>query len=335
MVSPPLVTVLLPAFNAANWLSAALDSVLAQSLSDFELLVIDDGSTDSTAELLGRYADTRLRVVRRANRGLVDVLNHGIELSRGKYIARMDADDVAHPRRLARQVTFLEAHPQVGICGTWFRVRSTRRLSRVRTPTGHDEIAANLFFRSAFGHPTVMFRRSFLEESGLRYDGAARHAEDFDLWVKARARTRFANIPKYLLEYRLHPGQTSAEYGQAQSRAAERVRLEQLAAMIPGATEEEKRLHLRTCDGHLFDGTNELLRARAWLDCLAQANRALGMFPSTAFGEALATTWAHCCQRARFSSSEVLRVYLSRRYSAFGLEMLRRHFVLARRMFAH
>jgi len=296
---------------------------------------MDDGSTDSTAELLGRYADARLRVVRQANRGLVEVLNHGLDLARGKYIARMDADDVAHPLRLAHQVAFLEARSAVGICGTWFRVRGGQRPSKVRTPTGHDEIAATLFFRSAFGHPTVMFRRSFLAQSRLRYAAAARHAEDFDLWVRARACTRLSNIPEYLLEYRLHAGQSSAEHLLAQSDAAARIRLRQLDNLLPGATDDEQQLHLRTCGGHLFEEVADLLHARAWLDHLEQANRKVAMFSRKAFGEALASTWAHCCQRARFSSREVFRVFISRQYSALGLENLRRHFVLARRVFAH
>src|SRR5688572_27419114 len=164
-MSAPIVTVLLPTYNAAGWLESAVDSVLNQTLRDIEVVVMDDGSTDATSGILARYTDARLRIIRDDNRGLVAVLNRGIELANGRYIARMDADDIACPTRLATQVAFLDAHRAVGICGTWFRVHTLdKRPSHVRTPKHHDEIAATLFFRSAFGHPTVMFRRSFLEE---------------------------------------------------------------------------------------------------------------------------------------------------------------------------
>lgn len=325
-VALPTVTVLLPAYNAAAWLQAAVDSVLTQSFRDFELLVIDDGSKDATAEVLAAYSDPRIRIVRHeTNLGLVAALNHGIDLAKGKYIARMDADDVAHARRLERQVEFLEKYHDVGICGTWFRTVGLDRASHSRPPTDHDEISALLFFRSAFGHPTVMFRRALLEHAGLRYDTLARHAEDFDLWVRARERTRFANLPKYLLDYRMHASQTSAEHLQPQLEAASRIRLNQLAIMVPDCSEAQKRLHLRACDGHVFSNSSDLLEARSWLDLLQDANRRRAIFPPRAFGQALASAWAHCCYRASFARRDLFPIFVSRRYSHIGFQMLRQH----------
>src|SRR5438093_1473162 len=113
----PTATILLPTYNAAAWLGGAIDSLLGQSYRDFELLVIDDGSTDQTPSLLNTYKDDRIRVLRHEhNSGLIASLNHGIDVAKGKFIARMDADDVSHPRRLERQLAFLERHPEVGVC---------------------------------------------------------------------------------------------------------------------------------------------------------------------------------------------------------------------------
>jgi hypothetical protein len=330
MKRQPAVTVLLPAYNAQAWLDEALRSVLRQSFRDLELLIIDDGSTDGTAELVRRYADDRIRIVRHErNRGLIESLNEGIDLARGRFVARMDADDIAHPRRLERQLAFLEQRADVGICGTWFRASGRRRQAKIRPPMHHDDIAATLFFRSAFAHPTVMFRRQFLDQNGLRYDPQAHHAEDYDLWVRARERTRLANLPEFLLEYRAHADQVSARYPQPQSGSAAQVRLKQLAVMLPAATEEEKSLHLRTCDGHVFSSSSELLEARSWLDFLREANRRAGMFPGHAFGGALASAWFHCCFRTTLPPHRVHRLYVSRRYSEFGIETMRRHFVFA------
>lgn len=336
MARSPTVTVLLPAYNAAAWLKTALASIFNQSFRDFELLVMDDGSTDTTAQILSRYSDPRMRVVREArNRGLVDVLNHGIELARGKFLARMDADDIAHPRRLELQAAFLERHLEIGVCGTWFRTTQGSRRISIRPPTEHDDITAHLFFRSPFGHPTVMIRRDFLEKSGLRYDVSARHAEDFDLWVRARPWVRFANLPSFLLEYRSHPEQVSSGHLDTQRQSAARIRLRQLASMLPQASAEEQAFHLRVCDDDAFSGTAELLAARDWLDELGEANRKLGMFSATSFGKALAHTWFGCCARAAVPPRQVLAVYFGRRYGGGRLSRLREHAVLAYRTLRH
>lgn len=323
MANRPTVTVLLPAYNAAQWVGEAIESILRQSFGDFRLLVMDDGSDDATPRIIERYSDARIHVVRAPNRGLVAVLNHGLDLADSKYVARMDADDVAHPDRLRCQVAFLEAHPDVGICGTSYRTVGAAARRRVRPPAGHDAIAAMLFFRSAFGHPTVMMRTAFLAASGLRYSAEARHAEDYDFWIRARPHTRFANLPRYLLDYRVHAAQISSERLQVQLRAAAAVRLAQLELLVPQSSDAEKTLHLHTCDAHLFHDADELAEARAWLDLLEHANRRKGLFAPAAFGQALFATWLDCCYRARFARNEVLRLLLSRRYSALNLDSLR------------
>lgn len=331
MATSPAVTVLLPTYNAAQWLGDAIESILRQSFTDFRLVVMDDGSNDATPTLLEGYRDSRIQVVRDKNRGLVAVLNHGLDIADSKYVARMDADDLSDQDRLRRQVAFMDSYPNIGICGTAFRIIGGRG-GRVKPPTDHDEIAATLFFRSPFGHPTVMIRRSFLLHSGIRYDAAARHAEDYDFWVRARGLTRFANLPKYLLDYRMHSDQTSAEFFGPQAEAAGRIRLAQLAAMVPGATESEKRLHLRTCDGHLFENAQELTQAGEWLDFLEGANLKNRMFPPAAFGKALAAAWLHCCYRARGKRVELLRFLLRRRYSSVDVRGLRAYLGFAARL---
>jgi glycosyltransferase involved in cell wall biosynthesis len=322
----PTVSVVLPTYNAAPWLPAAIDSVLEQSLGDLELIVVDDGSTDATAQLLAGYTDTRLRVVRQqTNHGLVASLNLGLGLAAGRYIARMDADDVCHRRRLERQVRFLEKNEDIGVCGTWYRMSGGGLIRGVRPPISHEDICATLFFRSAFGHPTVMFRRQLIEVTGLRYDGAARDAEDFDLWVRARAHTRFANLPEYLLSYRLHGKQVSNRNATGQDEAAGRVRLSQLALLMPQASEGEKALHLRVCDRHEFTSLPELLEAGTWLDHLQAAHRRRPLFAPRAFGRALAVAWAHCCRRAAIGRGALFHAYLGRRYAVLDMRTMLQH----------
>lgn len=318
------VTVLMPAYNAENWLRRAIDSILRQTWRDFELLVVDDGSTDETARILRTYTDARLRVVTHAtNQGLIASLNHGLDLARGEFLARMDADDISHPRRLELQRNFLLAHPEVGVCGTWFRACHGLRRVTVRTPCSHEAISARLFFRSPFGHPTVMLRKASLQESGLRYDPLAIHAEDFDLWIRARTRTRFANLPRVLLDYRVHPDQVSARQLRAQSDTAAALRLRQLQQLLPQASSAQRELHLRVCDNHVFRTVEELNEARQWLDLLRDANEAVGMFEREAFGEALAHAWHYCCLRATVAPHWLIPLHWSRSYARPSAERWR------------
>jgi hypothetical protein len=217
------------------------------------------------------------------------------------------------------------------LCGTWYRLSAGGLNRGVRPPTSHEEIAAALFFRSAFGHPTVMFRRNIFDATGLRYDETARDAEDFDLWVRLRGHTRFANLPEYLLRYRLHGHQASSQNIARQREAASRVRLNQLSLLVPGASQDEKTLHLRVCDYHEFKSLSELLNARAWLDHLQAMHRGAPLFEPRAFARALAVTWAHCCRRAALGRGELLKAYWSRRYGALDLRMMLQHAAFAYR----
>jgi glycosyltransferase involved in cell wall biosynthesis len=329
----PAVTVLLPAYNAARWLAQALQSILVQSFRDFELLIIDDGSTDATPAVLARCADPRVRVVRHdTNQGLIATLNEGIALSSAKYIARMDADDVAHPRRLAYQVNFMERHSEVGVCGTWFHTRRGVKRVSVRPPVRHEDISAALFFRSPFGHPTVMLRRGILSATGLKYASDAIGAEDFDLWVRLRPRTRFANVPKDLLEYRAHNDQVSSLLSVAQHRRAAQIRLGQLLSLVADPSPQEKALHLRLCDDSCWPLTNvELMSVPAWLDKLRDANGRRDLFDRVGFSLALDRLWFESCLRAQLSPWRALSVYRQRRYAPRRTSNMRNQLALASR----
>lgn len=207
----PTVTVLLPVYNAAPFLQATLDSILAQTFTDFELLAIDDGSSDDGSAILKACSDPRLRIITHArNRGLIASLNEGIEGTRGRYIARMDADDLMLPERLARQVTFLDTHPDVAAVAAFVETMNAEgEVTGVwdidRATPDEASVAAMLPRTNCIAHPTVMLRRSALGD--LRYDPRQHGAEDWDLWLRMRSRgLRIAKLPEVLLQYRQHAG---------------------------------------------------------------------------------------------------------------------------------
>ncbi len=214
MITPPILTVLLPVHNAADTLDEALASLCAQSFGDFVILAVDDGSTDATRTALAvwQQREPRLRVLHLPHRGVAAALQSGLEAADTPLIARMDADDRAHPDRFARQVAFLEAHPEVAVLGTRARLHPEGfrgggmavYLAWQNRLLTDEEIRREIFIESPFVHPTVMFRREAVGAAGGYRAGP--WLEDYDLWLRLYLQgARFAKLPKVLLDWRDHP----------------------------------------------------------------------------------------------------------------------------------
>jgi glycosyltransferase involved in cell wall biosynthesis len=204
----PRVSVVLPVWNGDAFLAQAMESMCRQTLPSFELIVVDDGSTDRSAVIADDLArvDDRVRVLRRSHEGLSAALNAGIEAARSDLVARMDADDVSAPERLRKQVAFLDAHPACVAVGGWIDVvdAAGRRIGRKTFATSHDEICAALLDgRSPLAHPTVVARRDALRDSG-GYDARRYPSEDLDLWFRLGERGELANLGEVLLQHRRH-----------------------------------------------------------------------------------------------------------------------------------
>ncbi len=210
---PPSVSVVMCVFNGERFLHEAVESILVQSFRDFEFIVIDDGSSDSTPSILDTFAgrDKRLKVRREPHVGLIGSLNKGCCLAQGEYIARMDADDIAKPDRLALQVEFMKGNPDIGVLGGTVELMDAtgRTIGCSQNPLKDAEIRKALQHRCPLWHPTVFFRREvFAQVGGYR---AVVDAEDYDFWLRAAERFQMANLSSVLLQYRLHPGQTSLQ----------------------------------------------------------------------------------------------------------------------------
>lgn len=209
MPGEPAVTVLLAVHNDRQYLPAAVESVLAQSFADLEFLIIDDGSTDGASDYLKLLRDRRVRLIHNGeNLGLTRSLNIGLDQCRGKYIARMDADDICHVDRLARQVRFLDDHPAVGIVGTSRQLMDADGIDAAvaHATVGDLQIRRKCLLGNPFAHPSVMLRRSVLDAHHLRYDPSFRTAQDYELWTRLLAVCRGENLDEPLLRYRLRDG---------------------------------------------------------------------------------------------------------------------------------
>lgn len=204
-MSAPVITVLMPVFNAESFLREAIESVLAQSFREFELLAIDDGSHDGSAAILEEFRDARLRVIRNdRNRGLVETLNRGLAESRGEWIARQDSDDASHPERLRSQLGFVRGNPALSLIGADARLvdEKGRTAGRWRTGGHADLVAWDLCFRTPFCHSTAFFRRdSAAKLGGYR---ALPACEDYDLWSRMAMEVPVVTLREPLVKYRLH-----------------------------------------------------------------------------------------------------------------------------------
>ncbi|WNY31777.1 glycosyltransferase family 2 protein [Acinetobacter calcoaceticus] len=204
-----LVSVVLPAYNAELYLKEAIDSVLSQTCTDFELIVINDGSLDRTEEIILSYSDSRIVYVKNEqNLGLIGSLNKGIDLAKGKYIARMDADDICCPDRFEKQISFLENNNDYVICGTAaYRFYSNNKSNNniFRVPESDGLIRLKTLFNSPFIHPSIMMRNSIVKEKILNFDIQYKYAEDYKFWSQLLKYGKAYNLQEKLLYYRLTP----------------------------------------------------------------------------------------------------------------------------------
>lgn len=231
MTKAPLISVALPVYNGERHLPEALDSILAQTLRDFELIAIDDGSTDGSLAILREYErrDSRVRVITRENKGLSSTLNEGIDLARGAWVARMDADDIALPHRFKRQFEWLRK-TGADIVGSWIQPFGTWDRRPVKHATTDEAIKVEMLFGSPFAHPSVMMKTDLVRR--LRYDPAWDGAEDYDLWERAaRAGWRMGNVPEVLLYYRQHPSQSSITRRRRQDELTQQIQARYCAYM--------------------------------------------------------------------------------------------------------
>jgi hypothetical protein len=247
--APPRVSVVMAVFNGEKYVAESVASILAQDYRDLEFIIIDDGSTDGTRNIVAAFDDPRIVLLENpANLGLAVSLNRGLAAARGELIARQDADDLSAPTRLARQVEFMDTHPDIGLLGTAHKEIDDAGIvvGDVDAHAGHAMIAWSLLFFCPFVHSSVMFRRSVVDAVGA-YDPALRYSLDFEYWTRIARRYRVANLPERLVRLRFHVDSMTSTYG-ARTTEGHRLRVRNVARLLgmdgqPDA--EQEAVHAR------------------------------------------------------------------------------------------
>lgn len=214
----PKISVLMPVYNCELYIQAAVESILNQTYTDFEFLIIDDASTDATLSIIKSYTDSRIKIIEKpVNSGYTNSLNYGLTIAKGKYIARMDGDDISYPERFAKQITFLDANPDVVVCGTTYKIVGNDK--KIRLPEKHNEIAIGFLKGNCISHPSVMIRKECLDTFLIQYDTSKEPAEDYHLWIQLLVYGKLCNLPDVLLEYRVYGNQVSKKRAIVQKKS--------------------------------------------------------------------------------------------------------------------
>ncbi len=326
----PKVTVFIPVYNREEYIGEAIESILAQTFSDFEILLLDDGSTDSSVEKIHSYTDPRIRLVcNEENLGIPKTRNKGVEHARGEYIAMLDSDDRAFPDRLEKQVAFLDTHQEYAQIGSWCRMMDSdgRILKKVkRQPTLPNDIHAQFLFRCAMSNRSIMARTTILREYGYRNDFP--RCQDYELHVRLAKKYKLGNIPECLVYGRIHPQQITGQTPVLGDTKKQEIISRQLRELDVTFSLEDLDPHLllsRMRKANFVPDADYLEWAREWLERLQEANSQTHRYPEPEFSHALSQKWLQSCWVARKNMGlEIAKYFFSSALSKHVLSSLPR-----------
>lgn len=339
----PYVTVLMTAFNAEKFIAEAIESILNQTFKNFEFIIVDDGSEDSTRDVIDSYdeKDERIKVLyNHSNKGLIYSLNRGLDEAKGEYIARMDADDISLPTRLEVQVSFMDSNKEIGVSSAWMKTLGKSKEVVWQTPVTHEEIIARMFCHNCIWHPTAMIRKDTLDTYNLRYDSNHPKAEDYKLWLEIARYKKLANIPQILHRYRIHDQQKTSLDSKLDKSTKKRleyrrdlpgIRVKMLKDFLSREISlKEVEIHAKLFFEIPFMEEEELENIQEWVDFLISVNHEKKKYIEPAFSNTLQQTVLNtkkksfkffCNQQKHFTPKIISKLFFSRSkyYSRFSL----------------
>jgi glycosyltransferase involved in cell wall biosynthesis len=293
----PRVSVVIPVFNGERHIRESLDSLIAQTFADFEIVVVDDGSTDNSVAIVNSYGDPRIRLTRHdRNLGVPATRNEGVAVALGEYVAFLDCDDVALPHRLAKQVACLDADPDLAMVGSWVEIidNDSRSTGDVWKYAATSEIIKPLLlFQNTFAQSTVMMRKSVLPDPLY---GEFPQAEDYDLWIRIASSHKVMNIQEVLAKYRFHAGSLSRDRSDEMEACVKCIHTSQLEELGVTPTLEQLKLHRKVGGmqyGMLARNKDE---TDSWLQMIYSANRERGVYSPEELGHVVARHWYSACR---------------------------------------
>ena len=281
MKSSPLISVVMPVYNAEQYVASAVKSILSQSFPDFELVIVNDGSTDKSWDIVRSFNDNRMRLVSNPkNMGNYPSRNKGMKMASGKYICVMDADDISLPERLSVQFSFMENNPDIGLSGTAYSTMD--HFKPIYKEPDYENIRIILLRHCHLHHPTWIIRHDYIKRYQLYYNESFKYAADYVLQTKAASLFPISICNEVLLYYRMHKSQISSANASEQGKLADINRIQQLSLLGIEPTTEEEKLHLNFIKGRIVTiaGPDKVSR---WAEKLVKANHKMQYFNHSKF----------------------------------------------------
>lgn len=306
----PLISIIIPLYNSEDFLSETIESLLAQTYPNFELIIVDDGSVDQSLAIARSYDDERINIIeQRTNKGIVETLNRGLDEASGTYVARMDSDDIALPERLASQVAFLEGNRDVVALGSRILRFGDSETSVDIRPLASDMCDAFLLFATPLVHPSVMMRRAVVETLGLRYDPQFSCTEDYEFWVRLSQGGAIANLENQLLKYRIRSGGVTGTKMDEMRAQQQNIHNRMLTCLGIDATKEQLLFHQAISEGRRLLTRKELLLAREWLQLLISKNNTKLVWDQSGLAGAIGFIWGRLCRNCGHFGMYTLKMY--------------------------
>ena len=281
------ISVIMPAYNAEKYIGEAIESILNQTFSDFEFIIIDDGSSDGTVDVVKSYNDNRIRFYQNEkNMGVAATLNRGLDLATGDYIARMDSDDISMSERFEKQIQYMKNHPDCAACGTDIKLFGAQWGNFFHSSTP-EQLRVDLFFDSSLAHPTVMMRSDIIRYEHFRYDETLNGVEDYDLWYRISNRYELGNICQILLMYRIHLNQVTHHMNQNVYPKLRILKERQLYELGIDASTEGYEEYIEFCTDKTKLGSNDIAKLLAFFRTANRANQMKGLYPKALFAHYL------------------------------------------------
>lgn len=316
----PKITVVMPVYNGEKYIREAIDSILNQTFSNFELLIIDDGSTDNSVKIIKTYKDKRINLIHNfKNMGLVFTRNRGLLESKTEYIALLDCDDIAHHARLEKQHSWLEKNTDFGLIGSWVELIDLNGKSTKITwkeALKPEEIPCFLLFKNCFTQSAIMIRKSALPKEYYRNFAPA---EDFDLWVRIAQKWKTWNLPEILTKYRKHQDGISARQKEIQNQSISKIISWQLFNLEIIPTPEDLEIHQTN---YFYSGKNVtdfINKREKWLEKIKKANEKINFYPEPFFSRTISKLWLKSC-----SSNTNLGLWIFKRFWQSPLKKISR-----------
>lgn len=307
-----MISVVMPVFNGEKFLKIAIESILKQTYTDFELLIINDGSTDKSAEIIQSYPDNRIHFLENErNKGIFYTRNRLFEEAKGKYIAILDCDDYAEPTRLEKQVDFLDKNEEFGLVGSWITLIDNENRIKGTWQLEHrpERIPAKLLFFNQFAQSSVMMRKEFAD---LKYRKEIPLAEDYDLWVRISQKTRVINLAESLVKYRLHDDNISQTKEKELQDNVFKIYKNQLEELGIYANQDELIIHKRIGNMNFEQNDKSFFeKAKTWLELLHSKNQEIEIYNKLVFNELLGEFWAELLSKNIELSSSKKAFYRS------------------------